>query len=66
MFDGARFEALDAFLRQPGPEAVPEPEHLERYEQTVATAVGDAEPRVGARPSSTWPTGWGSNRRTPS
>src|SRR4249920_245906 len=31
VFDSKNFEALDAFLNAPGPEAVPEPEHLERY-----------------------------------
>ena len=42
VFDGARFEALDAFLSAPGPEAVPEPERLERYERAVVHAVGEA------------------------
>ena len=30
VFDSAQFEALDAFLAAPGPEVVPEPEHLEQ------------------------------------
>ncbi len=41
VFDGARFEALDAFLGAPGPEAVPEPERLERYERAVVHAIGE-------------------------
>lgn len=36
VFDGARFAALDAFLAAPGPEVVPEPEHLEHYERAVS------------------------------
>jgi RNA polymerase primary sigma factor len=34
-------DALDAFLAAPGPQVVPEPERLERYEQAVAAAGGD-------------------------
>ena len=29
VFDGSRFAALDTFLAAPGPDAVPEPEHLD-------------------------------------
>jgi superfamily II DNA or RNA helicase len=39
VFDGARFEALEEFLAKPGPEVVPEPERLDRYER-AATAAG--------------------------
>lgn len=39
VFDSDQPEALDTFLGAPGPQVVPEPEHLERYEQTgVETA----------------------------
>jgi superfamily II DNA or RNA helicase len=31
VFDGSRFDELDAFLAEPGPSEVKEPEHLERY-----------------------------------
>jgi RNA polymerase primary sigma factor len=41
VFDGARFEELDSFLAEPGPEVVPEPEHLERYERAAAAAGAD-------------------------
>ncbi len=37
VFDAERFEALDAFLGQPGPEVVPEPERLDE----VAAALAD-------------------------
>jgi superfamily II DNA or RNA helicase len=50
VFDGAHLEALDAFLAAPGPEVVPEPEHLERYEHTAATVREKSQPapdRVG-------------------
>jgi superfamily II DNA or RNA helicase len=40
VFDSARVEALDAFLAAPGPEVVPEPDHLERYERAAALADG--------------------------
>ncbi|HMJ76236.1 MAG TPA: DEAD/DEAH box helicase [Iamia sp.] len=39
VFDGERFEELDVFLAQPGPELVPEPERLDRYEAALAVAV---------------------------
>ncbi len=39
VFDGAQFAALDTFLAAPGPEVVPEPERLERYEHAVATVA---------------------------
>ena len=39
VFDGGRFPALDTFLAAPGPEVVPEPEHLERYERAVAAVA---------------------------
>jgi len=38
VFDSARFEELDAFLAEPGPPIVPEPEHLENYERAAAAA----------------------------
>jgi len=38
VFDSTQFEALDVFLSAPGPEVVPEPEHLERYERAAAAA----------------------------
>ena len=40
VFDGNQAEALDAFLAAPGPQLVPEPEHVERYE-LIAAAAGD-------------------------
>ena len=36
VFDGARFDEIDAFLAEPGPLVVPEPERLERYERAAA------------------------------
>jgi RNA polymerase primary sigma factor len=41
VFDDRQSEALDAFLAAPGPQVVPEPEHLERYERALAAADGD-------------------------
>jgi superfamily II DNA or RNA helicase len=38
VFDSAQSEALDTFLAAPGPQVVPEPEHLERYERLAAAA----------------------------
>ena len=38
VFDLARFAELDAFLAAPGPDIVPDPEHLERYEHAAAAA----------------------------
>ncbi len=38
VFDGARFEELDAFLAAAGPAVVPEPERLESYERAAAAA----------------------------
>ncbi len=43
VFDGARFAGLDTFLAAPGPEVVPEPEHLERYERAVATVAASPD-----------------------
>ena len=40
VFDSEQSEALHAFLAAPGPDVVPEPEHLERYERAAA-AAGD-------------------------
>lgn len=40
VFDSAQADVLDVFLAQPGPEVVPEPEHLERYERAAALADG--------------------------
>jgi hypothetical protein len=39
VFDGDHFEALDRFLARPGPEIVPEPERLDRYEHALAAAT---------------------------
>jgi hypothetical protein len=36
VFDSAHIDVLDAFLAEPGPAVVPEPEHLERYERAAA------------------------------
>ena len=47
VFDGARFAELDAFLAAPGPEVVPEPEHLGHYEQALAAAEALAPGRSG-------------------
>ena len=41
VFDSGQSEALDTFLAAPGPEVVPEPEHLERYERVAAAAGGE-------------------------
>ena len=38
VFDGAQFGDLGAFLGHPGPEVVPEPERLERYERAAGAA----------------------------
>ncbi len=39
VFDNAQFEALDGFLAAPGPELVPEPERLGRYERAATDAL---------------------------
>src|SRR5204863_8229652 len=39
VFDSARLAELDAFLAAPGPEVVPDPEHLERYERVAGAAA---------------------------
>jgi RNA polymerase primary sigma factor len=41
VFDGAQFGDLAAFLALPGPEVVPEPERLEKYERASAAALAD-------------------------
>jgi RNA polymerase primary sigma factor len=41
VFDSGQSDELDTFLAAPGPLVVPEPEHLERYQQAAA-AAGDA------------------------
>jgi len=41
VFDSAQREAIDTFLSEPGPELVPEPEHLERYARAAGTAAGE-------------------------
>ncbi len=41
VFDSEQSEALDTFLAAPGPQVVPEPEHLERYERAAAAAGGE-------------------------
>jgi len=38
IFDSARFEDLGAFLAEPGPDIIPEPEHLESYFRAAAAA----------------------------
>jgi superfamily II DNA or RNA helicase len=43
VFASEQSEALDAFLGAPGPQVVPEPEHLERYERLAAEAGDDRE-----------------------
>ena len=35
-----RSREIDAFLARPGPEAVPEPERLDRFEEALADAGG--------------------------
>jgi len=47
VFDGAQFGDLDAFLAQPGPRVVPEPERLERYERAAASAQAGVGGRDG-------------------
>jgi RNA polymerase primary sigma factor len=43
VFDRDQRDALDAFLAAPGPDVVPEPERLERYERASAAGeIGDA------------------------
>ena len=39
VFDGSDREAIDAFLSEPGPERVPEPEHLEVYARGADVGV---------------------------
>jgi ERCC3/RAD25/XPB C-terminal helicase len=39
IFDSGRLADLDAFLAEPGPERIPDPEHLERYERAAAAAA---------------------------
>jgi superfamily II DNA or RNA helicase len=41
VFDSVHFEELESFLAEPGPEVVPDPEHLERYERAVGAAGAD-------------------------
>jgi len=38
VFDNGHFEKLSAFLAEPGPDVVPDPEHLESYERAAAAA----------------------------
>lgn len=38
VFDGERFEELDAFLGEPGPDTVPEPERLDARAEALAAA----------------------------
>jgi hypothetical protein len=38
IFDSTNLPQLDAFLAEPGPEIVPDPEHLERYDRAAAAA----------------------------
>lgn len=42
VFEGERFEELDAFLAQPGPQVVPEPERLDDFESALASARSTA------------------------
>ncbi len=46
VFDSAQFAALDAFLAEPGPQVVPDPEHLETYERAAAAAVAKRGPAL--------------------
>src|SRR3954471_13098369 len=39
IFDGSRFAALDTFLAAPGPDVVPEPEHLDHSERAMDNAM---------------------------
>ncbi len=48
VFDSAQRQALDTFLAAPGPEVVPEPEHLEHYERAAATAAAPSQALDGA------------------
>ena len=41
VFDSDHFDTLDAFLAAPGPEVVPEPEHLESYARAASAAGVD-------------------------
>ncbi len=51
-FDGDHFEELDAFLAEPGPAVVPEPERLAAYQFALATAglSSDVRDLGGNRP----------------
>jgi superfamily II DNA or RNA helicase len=42
IFDNTRLAELDAFLAEPGPAIVPDPEHLEGYARAAGTALDDA------------------------
>ena len=46
-----RFAALDTFLAAPGPDVVPEPEHLERYERAVAEVAAVSASGRATRPT---------------
>jgi superfamily II DNA or RNA helicase len=41
VFDGEQRDAIDGFLAAPGPEVVPEPERLERYQRAENIGVAD-------------------------
>jgi hypothetical protein len=43
VFDGDRFEQLDAFLDAPGPAVVPEPERLDSYQRIAMSAGVDLD-----------------------
>jgi superfamily II DNA or RNA helicase len=43
IFDSGRFAELDAFLAEPGPEVVPDPEHLESYARASTSDTRDVE-----------------------
>ncbi len=51
VFDGERFEEIDAFLAQPGPEVVPEPERLDGYESALAGARLTTDSDLAGPPS---------------
>jgi hypothetical protein len=52
VFDGEQPEALDTFLVAPGPQVLPEPERLERYERLAAAAgPGALADTMGVEPA---------------
>ena len=43
VFDSTQRDMIDTFLSAPGPESVPEPEHLERYAHIARTPIGETQ-----------------------